>query len=51
MAKKKKKQKLEPEELWEGDSPIIQGMGLFPESVSLTQNIGCASGSQKKKVK
>lgn len=40
----KKKKDQEPAEEWE----LGKGMGIFPEDVSLTQNIGCVGGKTSK---
>lgn len=41
-----KKKKIEPEEASEWD--LSQGMGILPDDVSLTQNIGCVGGKPAK---
>ncbi len=40
----KKKKNQEPAEEWD----IGQGMGILPDDVSLTQNIGCVGGKTPK---
>jgi hypothetical protein len=42
--KNKKKKEEEPAEDWD----LGQGMGIFPDDVSLTQNIGCVGGGTSK---
>ena len=45
--KKTGKEAETPAEEWD----LTEGFGIFPTDVSLTQNIGCASNSEKKKDK
>jgi hypothetical protein len=41
----KKKKKVEPiASEWD----LSEGFGIFPEGISLTQNIGCVGGKSKK---
>ena len=42
-SKKKPGKEIEAEE-WD----FSEGMGILPENISLTQNIGCVSGKTKK---
>ena len=42
----KKTEESEAEE-WD----LSQGMGILPDDISLTQNIGCVGGKNKKEVK
>ncbi len=45
----KPKSKIQESEAEEWD--LSQGMGIFPDDISLTQNIGCVGGQSKKEVK
>lgn len=44
----KPKEKREESEAEEWD--LSQGMGILPDNVSLTQNIGCVGGKNKKEI-
>jgi hypothetical protein len=46
MKKENKTSKPESEEIQEWD--LTQEFGIFPKDISLTQNIGCVGGKNKK---
>lgn len=39
---------IKPQESVEEEWDLSRGMGIFPDDISLTQNIGCVGGSDKK---
>lgn len=50
MKKGKHKPKKKPiEEAYAEDWDLENGMGILPEDISLTQNIGCVGGRKKSK--
>ena len=50
MKKGKQKSKKKPnEEVYAEDWDLENGMGILPEDISLTQNIGCVGGGKKSK--
>jgi len=48
MKPKSEKQKSKIQETESQERDLSQGMGIFPDDISLTQNIGCVGGSGKK---
>lgn len=46
MKKKSKTPKPETPEIQDWD--LTQSLGIFPDDISLTQNIGCVGGKKKK---
>jgi hypothetical protein len=51
MKSKSEKSKLKTQEPEAEEWDLSQGMGILPDDISLTQNIGCVSGKSKKEVK
>lgn len=51
MKSKSEKQKSKTQEPEAEEWDLSQGMGILPDDISLTQNIGCVSGKSKKEVK
>lgn len=51
MKSKPEKPKSKTQESEAGEWDLSQGMGIFPDDISLTQNIGCVGGKSKKEVK
>lgn len=48
MKSKPEKSKPKTQESEAEEWDLSQGMGIFPDDISLTQNIGCVGGSGKK---
>ncbi len=51
MKSKPENPKLQVQESVADEWDLSQGMGILPDDISLTQNIGCVSGKSKKEVK
>ncbi len=51
MKSKPVKSNPKPQESEAEEWDLSQGMGIFPNDISLTQNIGCVSSKSKKEVK
>ncbi len=51
MKSKSENPKLKVQESEADEWDLSQRMGIFPEVISLTQNIGCVGGKSKKEVK
>ncbi|EAZ81587.1 hypothetical protein [Algoriphagus machipongonensis] len=49
MKNSKPKKSKSPKEEVPNEWDLSQGMGIFPEDVSFTQNIGCVGGKGKPK--